>query len=165
MLEIDGIASPFRFEGLARQAVHLLKYRNLQALAPGLARLMAVHCRLHPVPAEAIVPVPLHRSRLRQRGYNQAELLARGLGEELGLPVVLGWLERPRAGQPQARTSGREERWANTAGAFRAMGRDAGAVLLVDDVCTTGATLNACAAALKAGGASRVWGLTLAREI
>lgn len=144
----------------------LLKYHNLKALAPSLARLMAAHYSLHPVPAEAIVPVPLHRSRLRQRGYNQAELLAQGLREELGLPLVLGWLERPRAGLPQARTPSREQRWLNTTGAFKVVDRSpAKSVLLVDDVCTTGATLNACAAALKGAGASRVWGLTLAREI
>ncbi|MEE9202211.1 MAG: ComF family protein [Dehalococcoidia bacterium] len=168
-LEIDGVYAPFRFEGLARQAVHLLKYRNLKALAPVLSGLMAAHFRLHPLLAQAIVPVPLHRTRLRQRGYNQAELLTRGLGQELGLPVTPGWLERPQAGQPQARTPSREQRWHNTAGAFRTAGEaripgDTG-VLLVDDVCTTGATLNACAGALKAAGAVRVWGLTLAREI
>jgi ComF family protein len=165
-LEIDGIYAPFRFEGTARQAVHLLKYRNLKALAPALARLMAAHSRLHPLPAQAIVAVPLHRARLRQRGYNQAELLARALGKELGLPTATGWLERPQAGQPQARTPSREQRWRNTIGAFRAAGQvTASGVLLVDDVCTTGATLNACAAALKAAGAHQVWGLTLAREI
>ncbi len=168
-LEIDGIYAPFRFEGPARQAVHLLKYHNLKALAPVLARLMAAHFHLHPLPAQAIVPVPIHRARLRQRGYNQAELLARCLGQELGLPLEPGWLERPQAGQPQARTPSREQRWHNTTGAFRAAGearlRRAGAVLLVDDVCTTGATMNACAGALKAAGAARVWGLTLAREI
>jgi ComF family protein len=127
---------------------------------------MAAHFRLHPLPAQAIVPVPLHRTRLRQRGYNQAELLARGLGQELGLPLAPGWLERPQAGQPQARTASREQRWHNTTGAFRARGEaNASGVLLVDDVCTTGATLNACAGALKAAGATGVWGLTLAREI
>lgn len=165
-LEIDGLYAPFRFEGLSRQAVHLLKYRNLKALAPVLARLMATHFRLHPLPAQAIVPVPLHQGRLRQRGYNQAELLARGLGQELGLPLSPDWLERPQTGQPQARTPSRDQRWRNTTGAFRAAGGAvAGGVLLVDDVCTTGATLNACAGALKAAGAARVWGLTLAREI
>lgn len=165
-LDIDSISSPFRFEGHARRAVHLLKYRNMKALSPVLARLMATYFRLSPLPAEAIVPVPLHRSRLRQRGYNQAELLARGLGVELGLPVVTGWLERPQAGPPQARTAGREERWHNTSGAFRATQEAvASSVILVDDVCTTGATLNACARALKTAGATRVWGLTLAREI
>jgi ComF family protein len=138
----------------------------MKALAPVLARLMAAHLRLRPLSVQAVVPVPLHRARLRQRGYNQAELLARHLGQELGLPVAPGWLERPLPGQPQAHTPSREERWHNTQGAFRATGQvTAARVLLVDDVCTTGATLNACAGALKAAGAARVWGLTLAREI
>ena len=165
--EIDGIYAPFRFEGPARQAVHLLNYQNIKALAPTLAGFMASHIRLHPLPVEAIVPVPLHRARMRRRGYNQAELLAYVLGQGLGLPVNPGWLERDLPGYPQApRTTSREERWRNATGAFRAKeAMPAKRVLLVDDVCTTGATLSSFAVALKGAGAVQVWGLTLAREI
>jgi predicted amidophosphoribosyltransferase len=112
------------------------------------------------------VPVPLHRARLRRRGYNQAELLAYVLGQDLGLPVNPGWLERDLPGHPQARTASREERWYNATGAFRAKEAiPTTRVLLVDDVCTTGATLSSCAVALKEAGTAQVWGLTLAREI
>jgi len=165
-LEIDGVYAPFRFEGPVRLAVHLLKYQNMKALAPTLAGFMASHIRLHPLPVEAIVPVPLHRARLRHRGYNQAELLAYVLGQDMGLPVNPGWLERDLPGPSQARATSREERWHNATGAFRAKEAINGKrVLLVDDVCTTGATLSSCASALKGGGAAQVWGLTLARKI
>jgi len=164
---IDGIRSPFRFEGTMRQAVYQLKYRNLRALAAPLARLLNDYLSTGPLPGEVLVPVPLHRKRLRERGYNQSGLLAKRLGKLAGLPVVDNCLIRQRHASPQARTSNVEERQSNVAGAF--ICRDDRLkdkkVLLIDDVSTSGATLDACAEALKEGGAASVWGLTLAREI
>lgn len=162
---IDGIRSVAFFEGPLRQAVHAFKYRGLRSLAAPLASLMAVYCRRDPLPADAIVPVPLHRSRLRERGYNQAALLARALGAEIGLPVHEDWLVRTRATPPQVGldASGRKM---NVAGAFHCRDGDAVAgcrVLLVDDVCTSGATLESCSLALCQAGARSVWAFTLAR--
>lgn len=164
---IDGIRSPFRFDGVIRQAVHQLKYRNLRALAVPLGQLLNDYLMTNPVPGEVLVPVPLHRKRLRERGYNQSSLLAGELGKLTSLPVVDDCLTRIRYTTPQARTATVGERKNNVADAF-ACGSDRlrdKPVLLIDDVSTSGATLDACAAALKAGGAASVWALVLAREI
>ncbi|MFH1484246.1 MAG: ComF family protein [Chloroflexota bacterium] len=164
-LEIDGIRSPYLFQGTVREAVHALKYRHLRALAPTLAHLLRQHLEAQPLPVEILVPVPLHRRRLRERGYNQAALLARELGKLLDLPVVEPALGRTRDAPPQARATTAEERRRNVAQAFVAgPGVEGKSALLIDDVCTTGATLEACAQALKKAGAASVWGLTLARE-
>jgi ComF family protein len=165
--EIDGIRSPFRFDGVKRQAIHQLKYKNLRALAESLAELLSDYLVANPVPGEVLVPVPLHQKRLRERGYNQSTLLAEEVGKLNGLSVVDDCLVRERHAPPQVRTSNVEERRGNVAGAFvcrdrRLQGKQ---VLLIDDVSTSGATLDACAAALKAAGAASVWGLVLAREI
>jgi ComF family protein len=164
---IDGIRSPFRFDGVTRQAIHQLKYRNLRTLAALLALLLNDYLVSNPLPVEVLVPVPLHRKRLRERGYNQSSLLARGLGKLHNLPVVDNCLIRQRPSPPQARTSNVEERKSNVADAFtcRDQRLQDKQVLLIDDVATSGATLDACAKALKEAGASSVWGLTLAREI
>jgi len=166
-MAIDGIRSPFRFEGVIRQAVHQLKYQNLRAIAEPLAALLAEYFADNPVPMAVLVPVPLHPKRLRERGYNQSELLAKELSRLTNLSVVSDCLVREKQTPPQARTATLEERRSNVSGAFtcldrRLRGRQ---VLLIDDVATSGATLDACAVALKAKGASSVWGLTLAREI
>jgi len=150
-----------------RQAIHQLKYRNLRTLAAPLAQLLNDYLITSPVPGEVLVPVPLHRKRLRERGYNQSSLLARELGKLTSLPVVDDCLIRQRHAPPQTRTSTVDERQSNVADAFacgdqRLRDRQ---VLLIDDVSTSGATLDACAIALKAAGATSVWGLVLAREI
>ncbi|MBM3149720.1 MAG: ComF family protein [Chloroflexi bacterium] len=164
---IDGVRSPFRLEGTVRQAVHALKYDNLRAVAPYLARLMRNYLQSNPVPGDILVPVPLHPRRLRQRGYNQSVLLARELSKLIGLPVIEDCLCRSKNSLPQVRTTNVEERRNNVIDAFICRNAKlAGAgVMLIDDVCTTGATLEACASALKKGGTRTVWGLTLAREV
>lgn len=161
---IDGIRSPFRFEGVVRQAVHQLKYRNLKLLAKPLARLLHTYLETEALPGQVLVPVPLHSRRLRERGYNQAELLARELSRETGLPLA-NILYRSRASPPQAGIASAHVRWQNVAGAFGCRSRDLAGVpvILVDDVCTTGATLDSCALPLKEAGATSVWGLTVAR--
>jgi ComF family protein len=165
--EIDGIRSPFQFDGVMHQAIYQLKYGNIRALAAPLAGLLHDYLTENPVPGEALVPVPLHRKRLRERGYNQSGLLARELSRLTGMPVVDDCLIRQRHTPPQAKTPNVDERRSNVTNAFTC--RDQRLrnkqVLLIDDVSTSGATLNACAAALKAAGAASVWGLALAREI
>jgi ComF family protein len=164
---IDGIRSPFRFEGTIRKAVHEFKYRNLRAVAGLLAQLMGDYLTENSVPFDVIVPVPLHPKRLRERGYNQSLLLANELGKLTALPVNDNCLVRKIYNVPQAKTGSVEERRQNVIGIFSCVNEDLleKKVLLVDDVTTSGATLNACASVLKAGGAMSVWGLTLAREI
>ncbi len=120
--------------------------------------------------AEVLVPVPLHRWRLLRRGYNQAALLARAVARLAGRPCVPDLLERHRPTASQQRLSARARRENVTPAAFRVhrrhRGRIAGArILLVDDVFTTGATLDACAKVLQRAGAARVDALTLARVV
>jgi ComF family protein len=165
--EIDGIRSPFRFDGVIRQAIHELKYRNLRAVAGLFARLLNDYLTANPVPAEVVAAVPLHPKRLRERGYNQSYLLARELAKLSRLPLVEDCLIRERHSLPQARTATASERRTNVANAFACRDRrlEGKQVLLIDDVSTSGATLDACARALKKAGATTVWGLALAREI
>ena len=165
-LAIDGIRSVLLFEGTVRQAIHQLKYRRLKAMAVPLGQLMADFLHAHPLPHDILIPVPLHSRRLRQRGYNQAALLAHEVGKLTGLPVVEDRLVRQRDTIAQARTATALERRANVRDAFVSRKTpDGECVLLIDDVCTTGATLDACAIALKNTGAGPVWGLTAAREV
>jgi len=165
--QIDGIRSLFSFDEVVRKAIHQLKYRNFKAISPCLAELLADYLRSNSLPGEALVYVPLHPGRLRERGYNQSGLLARELGGRIDLPVVEDCLVRVRHARPQVRAVDVEERRRNVADAFvcrdeRVKGKQ---IILIDDVCTSGATLESCAAALKDGGAMSVWGLTLARDI
>ena len=164
-LAIDGIRSPFLMEGAAREMVHRLKYNDLRALAPVMARLLSDYATANPVEADYLASVPLHSKRERQRGYNQSRLLAAELGKRLGLPVLEG-LARQKDSPPQARSSDAQQRRANVEGAFvyRGPSLQGRRVLLVDDVTTTGATLEACAVVLREAGASSTWGLTVARE-
>jgi ComF family protein len=152
------------FDGHIRHAIHALKYRRVAALAEPLGDALARFWLAAPAPISAIVPVPLHPARQRERGYNQAELLARRVSRATGAPLRANGLRRTRATAVQM-TLHAAERKANVADAFAAepavvRGAD---VLLVDDVCTTGATLDACAVVLKAAGAGAVFGLALAR--
>ena len=127
---------------------------------------MAAYWARYPMPADIVVPVPLHANRLRQRGYNQAALLAREMAYRVGLPVDEGTLVRHRATAPQVELDA-GQRKENVRGAFNCS-RSALAgmrVLLIDDACTTGATLDACAIALCEGGVNSVQALMLARAL
>jgi ComF family protein len=164
---IDGIRAPFKFEGVVRQAIHGLKYQHLRAMAPLLGQWLGDYLAANPIPGEVLVPVPLHPKRLRERGYNQSRLLALELAKLTGMTLVDNCLVRQRHTTPQARTRNVEERRDNVAAAFACRDRrpEGKAVLLIDDVATSGATLDACARALKEAGAGSVWGLALAKEI
>lgn len=116
-------------------------------------------------PPFALAPAPLHAKRLRERGYNQAELLAREIAGALGAPLLNGAIKRKRDTPPQVSMTSFAERLENVRGAFAPVRRvDVGAVVLVDDVATTGATLSAAAQALREAGAERVYGLAFARD-
>lgn len=163
--QTSGIRAPYYFEGTLRTMIHRLKYRHSRHLAEPLGSLLVRYLETKPVGAfDALVPVPLHPTRLRQRGYNQSLLLARVISDQITVPVIDDCLERVRD-TPTQMSLPAQRRLINVHDAFRARGTQlAGArVLLIDDVCTTGATLEACAAALRRGGAKDIWGLALAR--
>jgi len=161
---LQGARSAAPLEGPLREAIHQFKYQGVRVLAGVLGDILQRGWSVHPWPAEVIVPVPLHPSRLRQRGYNQSALLGRELSHRTGLPIVETVLERIAPTRPQVGLS-TEERADNVRNAFNCVepGLLGARVLLVDDVWTTGATMRACGQALLLGGVQAVWGLTLAR--
>ncbi len=161
---IGGIRACSRYEGAIRTAVHRLKYNGQRALAGPLAEFLSETARTLP-PADVIAPLPLHVSRERERGYNQSALLTRELSRLLGAPVIDA-VRRVRQTKEQVGLD-RSRRQANVKGAFACprpelvVGRH---IVLVDDVCTTGSTLLACAEPLLRAGAASVWGLVVARQ-
>lgn len=161
----DSMTSAFVYTGVARTAVHRLKFGGLRALAPLMAPAMAGTVR-YGSPAEVVVPVPLHRSRLKERGYNQAQLLADRVAVALGVPLDTRLLSRVRQAGTQVDAGSATVRQANVRGAFEATRQALGLrVLLVDDVTTTGSTLDAAAGALKEAGAAAVHCVTFAKEL
>jgi ComF family protein len=151
------------------RAILLLKYGHVTPLGSWFAQLLAYSIRkqLPDFNADAVVPVPLDRARYRERGYNQAELIAKPLAGILGIPFRSYLLVRTRPRPNHLRLT-RRERWETVRGAYAPCERapvDNLRVLLVDDVFTTGATLDACSRALKGAGAARVVGLTVARAL
>ena len=158
------------YQGLIREVIHRFKYGGQTFLLKPLARMLVVPAkdliRLHRI--DTIMPVPLHYRRLRQRGFNQASLLARTLGPLLQIPVDYFSLKRTRWTDPQIGLS-RNQRAANVKGAFSLKSaekiKDKG-ILLLDDVLTTGETVNQCVGVLKKdGGAREVVVLTVARTV
>lgn len=165
---IDQIRAPILYtEGVTR-IIHNLKYYDQFALAKPLARLMSAAVPQFNLPLQSnlIVPIPLHKKREKERGYNQAGLLAKELGKLLKLPISQSALQRIRPTSSQAKLT-HEERIKNVIDAFEADREAVGKkhILLIDDVCTTGATLFAAAAQLKAAGARSVNGLCVARAL
>lgn len=160
-----GLRSAFSYEGVARSAVLALKFQGVSALAPEMARPMAdALSRWVPV-VDAVVPVPLGWLRRRTRGYNQAALLAQEVCRSSGLALETRALRRARQTPPQTQQADEASRRRNIQAAFAPGPRPVGgSVLLIDDVATTGATLDACARVLLEGGASEVLALTFARE-
>ena len=159
------------FAGPVRAALHQLKYAGERRLARPLGEAVARRWDRVGQGATVVVPVPVHAVRERQRGYDQAALIADVAAAALGLPCVRA-LERARATVAQFEL-GRDERSANVSGAFRVRPDDRAAtpadisgrwILLVDDVVTTGSTLAACGTALEAAGTRAVSAITVARE-
>jgi len=155
-----------RYQGPLRDALLALKFRGVRALARPLADLVLAECAAAlSADVEALVPVPLARARERERGFNQARLVADRLGPRLGVPVRARWLARARDTVPQTDLSASARR-ANVAGAFVASSSASGRhIVVIDDVLTTGATVAECARALRAAGAARVGVVTVARVL
>jgi ComF family protein len=152
-----------------KEIIHQFKYRSHPSLARPLASRLAELYTAHrdALAADLVIPVPLHRSRERERGFNQASELSKHFAKLARIPVERHWLLRTRPTKVQAGLSRRERRL-NMSGAFAVSNQAelAGkALLLVDDVFTTGATLNECAKILREQGASRVSVLTVARVV
>ena len=165
--EVELVVSAFRHEGVARRCLQRLKYGGARRLADPLARaaLPAFDDLLAVSGPAILVPVPVHVTRARERGYNQALLLAGALGAARQLPVV-ELLTRPRATQRQHALD-RTARLANLRSAFAASARRAqpGRVIVVDDILTSGATMEACASVLRQAGVRLVYGFAIAREV
>jgi len=158
------LRSAAAYEGPVESAIHRFKYRGWRKLAGPLAYLLAQRVVVEGQSASYLVPVPLHPRRERQRGFNQSELLSEELRRLLAMRQPSGRLVRLRATAPQVGND-RLHRWENVRDAFEWRGEPLKGrpLLLVDDVATTGATLEACAVALKAAGAGPVVGVTVAR--
>ena len=165
--DLSGIRSVFIFEGIIRTAVHELKYYHLRAISSLLGEYMAIYYRDNALSCDYLIPVPLHPKRFGQRGYNQSELLTAKMSEITGVPMLNDAIVRVIDNEPQARTVSVEERRHNVENVFSCKnslvrGKE---VMIVDDVCTSGATLEACAKSLIGGGAKKAFGITLAREL
>lgn len=159
---LDGAAYAYDYRGAAGGLVRNLKYRGVYRLADDMAAAMVrAYQAIEPTGVELVTPVPMHPKRLKRRGYNQSEWLARRVAARMNLPVECV-LARVRNTPQQARLSG-ERRHRNVEGAFSLIGSVSGKrVLLIDDVRTTGATAQACAEVLRAGGAVNVYLLCFA---
>lgn len=155
------------YGGTLREAILALKYGGKTAVVPALAGLLAQVLEDETTlrRARMIVPVPLHPRRLRQRGFNQSELLARALAARTGLELRCDLVVKTRHTRPQVGLNA-EERRENLRDAFEFRGGDAitGPVLLIDDVTTTGATFHECARTLRAAGATTIYAVALAHD-
>lgn len=168
--QFDLARSACRYEGVIRDAIHHFKYRQALWLESDLVDLLeaAFHTHFEPVASTIshLVPVPLHRARRRERGFNQAELLALRLARRLGRPVLSRSLTRVKDTGSQTRLSAAARRRnVRNAFAWKPMRKEPPTgVLLIDDVTTTGSTVDECARVMKKAGIPRVFVLTLARD-
>jgi ComF family protein len=157
------------YEGSLQEAIHRWKYHGKTILTPFFAKWMeeGLHRYWGSNIFDLLIPVPLHTERLRERGFNQALLLVRELSHRTGIPYRKRALQKVRPTIPQVNLSG-VEREKGVKGSFHTIGKEeleGKSILLVDDVYTTGATVNECSKVLLAGGAERVDVLTLAHAL
>lgn len=157
------VLAPLAYTSPLDYYIHALKYRGARVMGRALGLLLASSLRHAALRLDALVPVPLHRARLRERGYNQAREIAHTLGRELRLPLVEGGIARRRASEAQA-LQGAAQRRASVSQAFVVTRELAGRrIAIVDDVITTGATVNALAVELLAAGVRTCVAIAVAR--
>ncbi len=161
--------APFPYSHpLVRELIHTYKYTGVRELAPLLADEISSYLHRYAIrPAEpaCLIPIPLHRRRERERGFDQARLLARALSERLSLPIAAAVI-RSRSTEQQARLDSHDARRRNVADAFRVIAPEAisgRTAILVDDVSTSGATLTEAARVLREAGARTVWAIVIAK--
>jgi len=167
---LDGLTSIFRYNGIIRQAVKLLKYRLVTDLAKEFIDLIPFsffQATLNNQQLPILVPIPLHPSRLRARGFNQVEVLGKILSRRLNIPMRTNILVRIKKTIPQVEMQDRKKRLENMEGVFSVQNLAVKELsnmttLLFDDVFTTGATLRSAANILKRSGVKKVWSITLA---
>jgi ComF family protein len=162
---VDGLRAAAYLEGPLREAIHAFKYKGVRELAGPLGEILAEAYTRYALPVDVIVPVPLHAARHSQRGFNQSLLLAEELAARVQRPLNHRDLRRVRD-TPSQVGLGAADRRTNVHNAFAWQGGSLAGqrLLLIDDVCTTGATIESCAAAVYAAGATSVWGLALTRD-
>ena len=165
---LDALRCGFAYGGSLQEAIMALKFGRRRELARPLARLSLKAASGLPDGVELLLPVPLHKTRFVQRGFDQAALIALELGRIKGLPVLLGGLRRIRATSPQGQSRDQRARFSNVAGAFVARRpkkiKDK-KICLVDDVVTTGATMASCAGVIREAGAARITGFAVGRTL
>ncbi len=167
---VDNLLSCYLFEseGNLQEVIHLLKYQGMTSLGVRLGCDIGIAMSGHPelVKADYLVPVPLHKRKERERGYNQSEFLCKGINQIIPIPVVPSLLKRIRYTQTQTHLN-LEERILNVEDAFMVHGTCLPSVkgksfIMVDDVITTGSTIDACASQLLSNGASKVFAVSAA---
>ncbi len=166
-------ALPYKEKLLTKKLIYQFKYEpHIKSLATPLAEVLLEHLLLVGANAEIIwqnsvlIPVPLDQKKIKNRGYNQSEELAKGLSKTLKIPLISNNLIKIKTTLPQVELS-KDERERNLQGAFAVKTPAEFAdkkVFLVDDVYTTGSTMEECATVLRTGGAKQVWGIAVARE-
>ncbi len=164
---VSAIRSAAVYADPLSQVIHRFKYEGRPELHEPLGQMLAGYWRDRSATVDLVAAVPLHENRLRERGFNQSDLLAAVLCREVRLPLLQPGVLRRERDTAQQMLLGPAERRTNVQDAFRWRGPHlAGSkVLLIDDVATTGSTLEACAEALLAAGANKVWALTVARAL
>lgn len=161
--------APFSYrDPLARNLVHMYKYEGARELAELLSDELIAFLKFYAIrlpQSSVLVPIPLHRSRLARRGFNQAELLSEGIAKRSGIPVLRA-LRRTRRTEQQIEMRSHAERKSNVSGAFALRDQDAirgKTVILVDDVSTSGATMTEAARVIREYGVRSVWGIAVAK--
>lgn len=160
----DGLTSFFRYRGPVRTAVKALKYRLITDLAQEFVSLVSPLSHSDIPTSDLLVPIPLHKTRLRSRGFNQAEVLGRLCAQRLHIPVAIDILRRVKVTESQVAMKSKVERLGNMKNVFQVVGIIKNKnIVLLDDIFTTGATMRSAANVLKRAGAKRVWAVTMAR--
>jgi len=164
-LQSNNTYSFFLFEAssVSQKIIHLIKYHEKQNLGVKMGREFGIKLKAHNITADLIIPIPLHIKRKRERGYNQSEVIAKGISQALKIPMMINIIKRKKHTKSQTKLN-KEEREANVQGAFLIKDSDIEdkRIFMFDDVITSGATMNECVKLLKEQGAKEVIALSLA---